>query len=346
MARPFNNTGSDLRQERIMRNKVTLALAWLALMACPAMSQEWATKMFEKTVHDFGSVPRFAKAEYEFVLTNLYVEDVHIADVRSSCGCTTPSIKKPLLKTHEKGAIVAHFNTDRFIGYKGATLTVTFDKPFFAEVQLQVSGTIRTDVAMSSESVEMGTVEQGVAVEKAIALAHAGRSDWRILDVKSSNPHISAKVVEVSRSGGQVNYHLFVRMDENMPAGYVKEHLILVTNDNDNGQIPVAVEGVVQAGLVVSPASLFMGVVEPGQKVTKQLVVKGNKPFRIVSVDCDDKGFQFDTSSLKDPKPLHLIPVTFVAGNEPGKVAKTIRIETDLGDKSPVLSAYAVVAGK
>ena len=35
-----------------------------------------------------------------------------------------------------------------------------------------------------------------------------------------------------------------------------------------------------------------------------------------------------------------------VAGEQPGKVLKTIRIETDLDDASPELSAYAVVALK
>ena len=89
-----------------------------------------------------------------------------------------------------------------------------------------------------------------------------------------------------------------------------------------------------------------MGVVQPGQKVTKQVVVKGNKPFRIVSVNCDGKDFRFDTSADKTAKELHLIPVTFVAGKEPGKVSKTIRIETDLGETSQVLSAYAVIAGQ
>jgi hypothetical protein len=35
-----------------------------------------------------------------------------------------------------------------------------------------------------------------------------------------------------------------------------------------------------------------------------------------------------------------------VAGAEPGKISKTIRIETDLGVSAPVLPAHAVVAAK
>src|SRR3990167_10585359 len=192
-----------MQEVAAMWRTAVLAVAWVAATYCPAWSQEWASKMFATTSHDFGSVARAAKAEHEFVLSNVYVEDVHIAGVRSSCGCTTPVIKKPTLKTYEKGAILAHFNTDRFLGSKGATLTVTLDKPFFAEVQLQVSGYIRSDVVMSPGSVELGSVDQGSPVEKAIAVSYAGRDDWEIVEVKSPNPHLSAKVAETSRGGGQ-----------------------------------------------------------------------------------------------------------------------------------------------
>lgn len=329
-----------------MLRKMALAVTLVASSWCSARAQDWATKMFEGTNHDFGSVARAAKAEHEFVLQNIYLEDLHIAGVRSSCGCTTPSIEKPTLKTYEKGAILAHFNTDKFLGSKGATLTVTFDKPFYAEVQLQVSGYIRSDVVISPGEVDFGSTNQGSRVEKTVAVTYAGRDDWQITEVKSPGPNISAKVVETSRGGGQVSYNLVVKMDENTPAGSINEHLLLVTNDRSSTPIPVSVEGVVQAGIMVSPASLFLGVVQPGQKVTKQLVVKGNKPFRIVGVDCGDKRFQFDTSSEASPKALHLIPVTYVAGSEPGRVSETIRIETDLRDAAPVLSAYAVVAGQ
>lgn len=324
-----------------------MALVWVALAGLPAFGQEWARKMFETADHDFGPVARGAKAEYEFVLTNIYVEDVHIAAVRSSCGCTTPSIKKDWLKTHEKSAIVARFNSHLFLGSKGATLTVTFDKPFYAEVQLHVRGYVRSDVVFTPNSVELGEVEQGAAVERKLAVHYAGRSDWRILEVRSANPHVSGEAVETGRTGGQVSYELTVRADGGLAPGYLQEHLILVTNDRAYSEVPVAVEGHVRSGVTVSPASLFMGVVEPGQRVTKKLVVRAAKPFRILSVTSDAECFEFDTSQEgAEPKTVHLVPVTFIAGSDPGKVAHTIRIETDLGlETAPSLSAYAVVSG-
>ena len=126
----------------------------------------------------------------------------------------------------------------------------------------------------------------------------------------------TAKAVEASRADGQVSYTLNVRVDAKTPAGYLNDHLVLVTNDTSASQIPVLVEGQVMPGITVNPTALFMGVVQPGQKVTKQLVVKSKKPFKILGVSCDDKSFQFDTSKAGTPKELHLVPVTFTAGVE------------------------------
>jgi hypothetical protein len=320
-------------------------LLLLGIVSCtPCFGQEWAQKMFKVTEHDFGTVARGAKAEFHFEFDNLYLEDVHVAGVRTSCGCTTPSVENPSLKTYEKGAILAHFNTPTFLGSRGATLTVTIDKPFYAEVQLHVKGFIRNDVVVEPGSVQVGSIDQGTGADRQVAVNYTGYGGWKILDVKSSNPHITAKAVESGRRNGQVSYALQVHLDKDAPGGYLNDHLMLVTNDANGTQIPVEVEGRVMPGITVSPTALFMGVVQPGQKVTKQLVVKGKKPFRVLGVDCDDKSFQFDTSKEESSKELHLIPVTFTAGADAGKVVKTIKIETDQGEMRPELAAYAVVA--
>ena len=107
-----------------------------------AQQKNWAAEMFKTLDHDFRTVGRGTKSEFHFELQNKFQEDVHIAAVRTSCGCTTPSISKKTLKTLESGAIIAKFNTDTFIGPKAATVTVVFDRPYYAEVQLKVKGFI------------------------------------------------------------------------------------------------------------------------------------------------------------------------------------------------------------
>jgi hypothetical protein len=315
-----------------------------ALVVSPCLGQEWARKMFKETDHDFGTVAKGAKTEHRFVFENIYLEDVHIANVYASCSCTSVRIENPALKTYEQGAIVAHFNTDSFLGQRGATITVVIDQPFPARVELQDRGYIRSDVVVDPGSVQIGSIDQGVGADQSVAVSYAGSNNWKIVGVNSSNPHVTAKVVETGRNFGQVSYALKVHIDKNAPAGYLDDHLMLVTNDASGSQIPVEIEGRVLPGIMVSPTALFMGVVQPGQKVTKQLVVKGKKPFRILSIACDDKSFKFDTSKLSAAKELHLVPVTFLAGADAGKIVKTIKIKTDQGEMAPELAAYAVVA--
>jgi hypothetical protein len=335
-------------REHIMNRRVGVALVAIAatlLSVSSVRAQDWAKKMFKATDHDFGTVARDGKAEFSFVLENLYMEDVHIAAVRTSCNCTTPKIQKDTLKTYEKGAIVAHFNTDTYSGKRGATLTVTIDRPYYAEVQLHVGGYIRTDVMIDPGSVQLGTVDQGAAADQKVNVNYnGGSSGWKITDVKVNNPFLKVSLAETNRYYGQANYALKVHLDEKAPAGYVNEQVMLVTNDQRSPQIPVLVEGRVEPSVSVSPAALFMGVVQPGQKVTKQLVVKSKKPFKITSVTCEDKSFEFKTPAEDVAKTVHLVPVTFMAGEDLGKVVKTIKIETDQGEFTPELSAYAVIS--
>ncbi|MBN2577736.1 MAG: DUF1573 domain-containing protein [Pirellulales bacterium] len=316
-----------------------------AAVGLPASAQEWARKMFQENSHDFGTVARSAKAEYRFVFENIYLEDVHVAGVRTSCSCTSPTVENPTVKTYEKGAILAHFNTNTFLGQHGATLTVTIDKPYYAQVQLHVKGNIRSDVLVEPGSVQFGTVEQGTAWQQYATVNYqGGNPQWKITGVKSLNPHVKPQIVETSRNYGQATYKLNVVVDRQTPPGYLNEPVLLTTNDPQNPQIPVLVEGRIESGVSVSPATLFMGVVQPGQKVTKQLIVKSKKPFKILSITCDDKSFELTLPAGEKAKPVHVIPITFVAGADPGRVVKTIRILTDQGTKQPQLSAYAVVA--
>jgi Protein of unknown function (DUF1573) len=316
----------------------------LAVSACAsvASAQQWAEKMFSDKSVDFGAVPRAAKVEHEFVITNPFKDDVHIAAVRSSCGCTQPRIENDTLKSWEKGKVVAAFNTDGFTGQRSATVTVTFDRPQWAEVRLHVKGYIRTDVVLNPSQVNFGSVPEGEAGEKSVKIRYAGRRDWKITGAKTDSPYLRATVKELDRTLGQVGYELDVKLAADAPAGYLNDRITLTTTDG-RGDFPVVVEGRIVPQLTVSPAALHLGTVQPGQKVKKQIVVKGAKPFKIVDIHCDNGAFRLEPSH--EARLLHLVPLVFTAPDKPGKVNCKIEIITDLdGQKSVTLSAGGEVA--
>ncbi len=315
-----------------------------ALVICLATSsltqaQEWANKMFEVRTHDFGTVARNSQQVFHFELQNLYKEDIHIASVRASCGCTTPSISKQTLKTWEKGAIIAKYNTDSFLGRKSATLTVTIDRPYYAEVQLNVAGYIRSDVSFNPGVAHFGEVEPGSTPEQKVNLSYVGSDSWKVTDVRSNNQHVAVVLNETGRGGGRVNYQLVVKLKDDAPAGFFNDHLHLVTSEG-NKTIPLAVSGRVIPAVTISPASLFMGTLEPGEKATKQVIVRAKEPFRIENIRCNDENFSFTPSD--EAKALHVVPVEFTA-DKSGKIAVRIAIDTDLAGGTSEFVASATV---
>ncbi|HTM54943.1 MAG TPA: DUF1573 domain-containing protein [Pirellulales bacterium] len=319
-----------------------LALLIVLLAVAPARAQDWAVKMFNTMSHDFGTVAKGSKAQFRFEVKNIYEEDARIVSVRSSCSCTSLQVPKQLLKTFETGEIIADFNTRDFQGQRSATIFVRLDCVSQAEVQLRVSGFIRSDVVLQPGALDWGTVDFGTPVEKVLQVAHVGSMDWRILDVKTADPHFEVELSQPMRTPGRISYELLVRLTKDAPIGYLKDQLILVTNDAQARELPVDMEGRIVTDITISPAKLFIGAVQPGQKVTKNLVVRGKKPFRIVDVQCPNKNFTIEHSD--EPKAMHLVPVVFTAGDQPGRVAQKISIRTDLGENTvQAFTAYAEV---
>jgi hypothetical protein len=267
-------------------------------------------------------------------VTNLYAADVHIASVHASCGCTKPRIAKQSLKANEKGAIIAAFNTRTFTGQHSARLTVTIDKPKFAQIELQVRGYIRSDLVLEPGLVNLGSVGEGSIAGKKIRIEHFGQNDWKINEVSAESPFLTASIKESARGGGRVAYDLDVQLTEGAPAGYLREQVFLTTNDSRSPRLGVDVEGMIVAPLTVSPAALMLGTIEPGQKITKQIVIKGTKPFKILEIRCDDEAFTF--RSPAEAKTVHLVPVTFQAVDASGQFSRSIEIVTDMDDHRAV----------
>ncbi len=332
-----------------MRTRLTVAV--VIAIACTASScfgEAWVTKMFAETKHDFGSVARGADTSYRFAAKNIYKQDVELLSVSSSCGCTSPTIEKKVLKTGEVGYVTAVFNTRTFTGVHGATLTVEVrwndnGNWLNGETQLRVDGNIRGDIVFTPGAVKFDDVEQGTPAQQKVEVTYAGRSNWKISDVRGASDALEVELTQTQRYSNRVAYNLLVRLKDSAAAGYFNDQLVLVTNDDENPRIPIYVSGRIVPQVSVSQESLLLGDVAQGQQVSKMIIVRGKKPFKIVSIQCDDdKCFQFKTDDKSSNR--HIVQVTFSAKKAAGPVKEAINIATDLGNNFRTgLTAYATV---
>jgi hypothetical protein len=331
-----------------MRIRFAAAVAIVFVAASTCLGESWATKLFAEKKHDFGTVARGSDTSYKFAAKNIYKQDVELLGVRSSCGCTSPSIEKKVLKTGEVGYVTAVFNTRTFTGIHGATLTVEArwnDNGTWrnGETQLRVDGNIRGDIVFTPGAVRFDAVDQGGAAEEKVGVTYAGRSSWKIVDVRGASDSLEVELTQTQRYSGRVAYDLLVRLKDSAPVGYFNDQLVLVTNDDENPRIPIYVSGRVVPQISVTPESLLLGEVVRGQQVSRKIIVQGKKPFKIASFECADKDcFQFKADD--EARERHIVEITFHANRDAGNVKEPIQIATDLGAKFRTsLTAFATV---
>lgn len=330
-----------------------LSLLAVLLFSGPLLAQNWAASMVKKTLHDFGTVARGSDAVYRFAIKNSFTEDMLLKSVTSSCGCTSASLDKKVLKTYETGHVVAKFNTRTFKGQHAATLTVHLEyrdnRGVLRQGQLllRVRGFIRGDVVFEPGSINFGAVEQGQLAKKSLLVTRAGRPGWQIQDVRSTSTDLEVDLVQRRRTNRDVAYEILVRLRDSAAVGPVNQQLILVTNEGPSSRILLDVSGDVKPQISVAPATLVFGEAPVGKAIVKRVIVRSGKPFRITEVQCGDDGcFRVSGGGIGAKgaaKDRHILQVTFQA-KRVGPVQRNLVFKTDLGDTyTASCTAYATV---
>jgi hypothetical protein len=79
---------------------------------------------FNKTSHDFGEAEQNKRITTIFYFTNKTTKKIEIKKVHRSCGCTVPKLKKRILEPNEVGEVSVTFNTGRYKGKIGKSITI------------------------------------------------------------------------------------------------------------------------------------------------------------------------------------------------------------------------------
>ena len=314
-----------------MRTLVATAIVIAAWASTVSASQ--FSNLFKNTNHDFGTVARAAKTEYRFTFDNPYNQTIQVRSVRTSCGCTTPIVETESVPPGGRGSILAKFNTGTHTGSRAATLTVTIEKPTFGEIQLHVKGYIRSDVVFQPGEATFGNISQGASKTIEVAVDYAGKPAWQINQVTTGDSFISVVPTEVSRQNGRIRYSLAVSISADAPVGPIESELVVHTNDRNLTTVPLRLVANIAPEISVSPQTLSLGDVVQGEPIKQLVVLKGQQPFLIKSIESGE--FDIEARLSEESKSLHALPMIIKPkANELGKEIKgKIKFSTDLPEK-------------
>ena len=108
-------------------NLPTKALFGALFLCISTVAQ--AQLAWEKTELELSPAPGAESAVFAFKYENKSDKQVHISNVRTSCGCTTAALKKNDVAPGEKGEIVATLKIGDHAGLQQKTVTVETDDP-------------------------------------------------------------------------------------------------------------------------------------------------------------------------------------------------------------------------
>ena len=159
---------------------------------------------WEKTEIELRPKPGEENAVATFKYSNKGDKPIRITNVKSSCGCTVPALKKNDVAPGESGEITATFNIGNRTGTQVKTVAVQTDDPSQPMQNLVLKAVIPEMLQVQPAFVYW---ETGEAVKPKTITVRAGK-DVAVgtVAVTSSSPDFSTKVEK--RDGGEFLIHV------------------------------------------------------------------------------------------------------------------------------------------
>jgi hypothetical protein len=208
----------------------------------------------------------------------------------------TATAAKRVLEPRESTTLEVHMDGRRFSGPKTVGVRVTVGPEYISSAELRVTANCRSDIVFNPGEVSFGTVTRGTTPARSIDVEYAGALAFQVSEVIARDVPYNVAMKEIYRRPGQVGYRLQVTLKADAPLGVLKHELYLKTNDPASPLVAVLVEANVQSAVTVVPSPLSLGTVKADTAHTRRVVVRGQKPFRILSVEGAGDGIEVTTA--------------------------------------------------
>ena len=150
----------------------------------------------EEPDFDFGSIYRGEKAEHTFIVRNDGTDTLRIQNVRSSCGCTVPTLAKRNLAPGESTQLTAIFDSGRFIGSVTKQIYVYSNDMETPIINLSIHTDVKVDLEVRPGTIYFAGLHEGEKVERSILIKNT--SD-KPVDIKEISSTVSAVRLELPK---------------------------------------------------------------------------------------------------------------------------------------------------
>lgn len=292
-----------------------------------------AEKFFSERVKDFGTVPFGQTQVHHFKITNTTDHTVNITGARVSCGCVSTNLQANSLRPGESTYLTASMDTKRFIGHKEVIVFVNFANPY-EEVTLAVRANRNDNFSKSAEYLHLGQVRKGADGTGTMQVTMRNDATFEIREAASGTDYVKPSARLLRRDRGEVVYEINATLKAGLDTGTWTTDLVFNTTSGQLPTIRIPLYVDIVAPITATPAAVQFPTIKVGDKKELSVVVKGDKPFKILDVKGGD-GLVSAMADGNEAKQAHVVRLVFQP-NEAGDLAKTITVVTDTGAEGKV----------
>jgi hypothetical protein len=289
---------------------------------------------FEKKIYDFGIAGQQEKIVHNYAFKNAGKKPLIIEVVKSSCGCVATLVSSKEVPPGAAGVIEAIFETGKRNGQQRESIYVQSNDPDGPEIELEIVGIVKTEVAIDPEFLCFSDVEKGKTITKTLKLIQIGESELGLDRVEVANQYFSTHVSRF-KDERHKGFEIDVVLRPDAPVGQLVEVMTLHTNLKKRPRIDVPIYGNVIGRIRVKPQMVSLGTLKKGSFAPCKIEVTcvDHEKYDILKVISDPPIFSSKVSRVKNNGEFEIV-LKVDEGVPAGRVAGEIHIYTDDTDQS------------
>jgi hypothetical protein len=266
---------------RFGRTGAALAAVLLVLSPAAALAQAPKTAaaapklVLVEEKKDFGTVPKGEVVHAEFVVRNDGKADLHITDVKPSCGCTAMEFDKTI-KPGGQGKVVLNVDTKTFQGPISKSALILTDDPERSTVTVFVMANVKPYVDTHPVGFFRLQALTGETATSEMILS-SDEPDFQPTKVEPPNSYLKATLAPVADAEkvagkGARQWKVTITTQPNAPEGLLGGYVKVATGSAKQPELSLAVSGYIKPTLSITPQSVNFGNFEPKADPVKRTV--------------------------------------------------------------------------
>lgn len=229
---------------------------------------------------DVGVVAKGEAIKHVFVLKNTGKADLHVTDVKPSCGCTVPEFDK-VIKPGGEGRVTLTVDTKNFTGPISKTALLMTDDPSMPQMTLFLSANVKPFVEALPYGFFRITALSGEAASSEVVLV-SDEPEFKPTKIETPNSFLKAALSpvpekELIKDKNPNQWKITLTAAPDAPEGILGGTVKVSTGVKRQPEMEISVSGFVKPAVSVTPVSINFGNFDPkGDAVKRNVMIVNN----------------------------------------------------------------------